>query len=139
MISAFTTHACPSRVALRDHLGHAHVNDCLVFCSSAGTPHPNVNSWLLKHRSLITDCSSLRMSRATPGETHGLARKGLLECAKVACWLLEVIIESSAPAPSASDRYPRVASAMHMILVLAVLGGWTLGHKISADLLSAGG
>jgi len=47
-------------------------------------------------------------------------------------------MESSASAPSAPERYSRVASAMHTILVLAVLGGWALWHKISADHLSAG-
>jgi membrane protease YdiL (CAAX protease family) len=47
-------------------------------------------------------------------------------------------MESSASAQSAPDRYPQVASAMHTILVLAVLGGWAFWHKISADQLSAG-
>ena len=36
---------------------------------------------------------------------------------------------------SASDRYPQVASPIHTILVLAVLGGWAFWHKISADQL----
>jgi hypothetical protein len=31
-------------------------------------------------------------------------------------------METSAPAQSASDRYPRVASPIHTILVLAVMG-----------------
>src|ERR1700687_3886854 len=80
-----------------------------------------------------------RRGRADPrAETRGLGREGLLECAEVGFWLDEVIMESSASAPSAPERYPRVAGAMHTILVLAVLGGWTLWHKISADHLSAG-
>jgi membrane protease YdiL (CAAX protease family) len=37
---------------------------------------------------------------------------------------------------SASDRYPQVASPIHTILVVAVLGGWAFWHKISADQLS---
>jgi membrane protease YdiL (CAAX protease family) len=72
------------------------------------------------------------------GETHGRGREGLIECAKAALWLDEVIMESSASAQSAPERYPRVASPMHTILVLAVFGGWALWHKISADHLSAG-
>jgi uncharacterized protein len=44
---------------------------------------------------------------------------------------------ASAPAQSASDRYPRAASPIHTILVLAVMGGWTIGHKIFVDQLSA--
>jgi membrane protease YdiL (CAAX protease family) len=47
-------------------------------------------------------------------------------------------METSASAPSAPEHYPLVASAMHTILVLAVLGGWALWHKISADPSSAG-
>src|ERR1700722_11217799 len=47
-------------------------------------------------------------------------------------------MENPASAPSAPDRYPRVAGPMHTILVLAVLGGWALWHKISADHSSAG-
>ncbi|MGA2235595.1 MAG: CPBP family intramembrane glutamic endopeptidase [Terriglobales bacterium] len=46
-------------------------------------------------------------------------------------------METSAPAPSASDRYSQVASPLHTILVLAALGGWTFWHKISVDQLSA--
>jgi uncharacterized protein len=46
-------------------------------------------------------------------------------------------METSAPAQSASDRYPRAASPIHTILVLAVMGGWTIGHKIFVDQLSA--
>ena len=53
-------------------------------------------------------------------------------------WLGEVIMESSASSPSASERYPRVASAMHTILVLAVLGGWALWHRSFVDQLSTG-
>ena len=46
-------------------------------------------------------------------------------------------METSAPAQSASDRYPRAASPIHTILVLAVMGGWTIGHKIFVDRFSA--
>ena len=53
-------------------------------------------------------------------------------------WLGEVIMESSASAPSASERYPRVAGAMHTILVLAVLGGWALWHRSFVDQSSTG-
>jgi uncharacterized protein len=45
-------------------------------------------------------------------------------------------METAAPAQSASNRYPRVASPIHTIFVLAVLGGWTFWHKISANQLS---
>jgi membrane protease YdiL (CAAX protease family) len=45
-------------------------------------------------------------------------------------------MDPSAPAQSASDRYPRVASSIHTILVLAALSGWTIEHKIFADQLS---
>ena len=46
-------------------------------------------------------------------------------------------METSAPAQSASDRYPRAAGPIHTILVLAAMGGWAIGHKIFADQLSA--
>ena len=46
-------------------------------------------------------------------------------------------METSAPAQSASSRYPRVASPIHTILVLAAIGGWAIGHRIFADQLSA--
>jgi uncharacterized protein len=46
-------------------------------------------------------------------------------------------METSAPAQSASSRYPRVASAIHTILVLAAIGGWAIGHKIFTSQLSA--
>jgi len=46
-------------------------------------------------------------------------------------------METSAPAQSASDRYPRAASPIHMILVLAAMGGWAIGHKIFVYQLSA--
>jgi len=46
-------------------------------------------------------------------------------------------METSAPAQSASDRYPRAASPIHTILVLAAIGAWTIGHKIFVDQLSA--
>src|SRR5258708_28706478 len=47
------------------------------------------------------------------------------------------LMESSAPAQSASGRYPRVATSIHLILVLAAIGGWTIAHKIFTDQLSA--
>ncbi|MFZ0300018.1 MAG: type II CAAX endopeptidase family protein [Candidatus Sulfotelmatobacter sp.] len=47
-----------------------------------------------------------------------------------------VVVDNSVPAQSASDRYRQVASPLHTILVLVVLGGWALWHKISADQLS---
>ncbi|HEV8074658.1 MAG TPA: CPBP family intramembrane glutamic endopeptidase [Candidatus Acidoferrum sp.] len=47
-------------------------------------------------------------------------------------------MESSASAPSAPERYPRVAGPMHTILVLAVFGGWAFWHKISAGQSSGG-
>ena len=46
-------------------------------------------------------------------------------------------METSAPAPSASSGYPRVASPIHTILVLGAIGGWAIGHRIFADQLSA--
>jgi uncharacterized protein len=46
-------------------------------------------------------------------------------------------METSAPAQSASGRYPRVASAIHTILVLAAIGGWAIGHRIFTGQLSA--
>ncbi len=45
-------------------------------------------------------------------------------------------METSASGQSASGRYPRVASPIHTILVLAALGGWAFWHKISVDQLS---
>ncbi|MGC2152864.1 MAG: CPBP family intramembrane glutamic endopeptidase [Terriglobales bacterium] len=48
----------------------------------------------------------------------------------------EVITETSALGESASDRYCQVASPIHTILVLTVLGGWVFWHKISTDQLS---
>ncbi len=36
---------------------------------------------------------------------------------------------------STSDRYPRVASTLHMILMLAAFAGWAFGAKILADQL----
>jgi len=44
---------------------------------------------------------------------------------------------TSAPAQSASGPYPRLASPIHTILVLAAIGGWATGHRIFADQLSA--
>jgi uncharacterized protein len=52
-------------------------------------------------------------------------------------WVDEVIMETSALAQSASDRYSQVASPIHTILVLAAMGGWAIWHKIFADQLSA--
>jgi membrane protease YdiL (CAAX protease family) len=46
-------------------------------------------------------------------------------------------MDPSAPAQSASDRYPRVATSIHTTFVLAALSGWTIGHKIFTDQLSA--
>ena len=46
-------------------------------------------------------------------------------------------METSAPAQSASDRYPRAASPIHMIFVLTSMGGWAIGHKIFVYQLSA--
>ncbi|MGC1620176.1 MAG: CPBP family intramembrane glutamic endopeptidase [Candidatus Acidiferrum sp.] len=46
-------------------------------------------------------------------------------------------METPAPVQSASDRYPQAASPIHTILVLVAMGGWTIGHKIFADQLSA--
>ena len=46
-------------------------------------------------------------------------------------------MESSALVESASDRFPQIASPIHTILVLAAMGGWTIGHKIFVDQLSA--
>jgi hypothetical protein len=45
-------------------------------------------------------------------------------------------MEISSSGQSASGRYPRVASPIHTILVLAALGGWAFWHKISVDQLS---
>jgi uncharacterized protein len=45
-------------------------------------------------------------------------------------------METSAQAQSASNRYSLIASPIHTILVLAVLGGWAIWHKSFADQLS---
>ncbi len=45
-------------------------------------------------------------------------------------------METSALAQSGSDRYSKVASPIHTILVLAAMGGWTIWHKIFADQMS---
>ena len=47
-------------------------------------------------------------------------------------------METSALGQSSSDRYRKVASPSHTILVLAALGGWAFSRKISADHLSMG-
>jgi CAAX protease family protein len=46
-------------------------------------------------------------------------------------------MDPSAPPQSASGRYSRAAGPIHTILVLAALSGWTIGHKIFADQVSA--
>jgi uncharacterized protein len=46
-------------------------------------------------------------------------------------------MESSALVESASARFPQIASPIHTILVLAAMGGWTIGHKVFVDQLSA--
>jgi hypothetical protein len=74
---------------------------------------------------------SLRKRRVSPIQR-------LIDSAKVAFWLLgEVLMEISALAQSASERYPKLASPIHTIFVLAVMGGWTVGHKMFADQLGA--
>lgn len=45
-------------------------------------------------------------------------------------------METSAQAQSASNRYTPIASPIHTILVLVVLGGWAIWHKSFADQLS---
>jgi membrane protease YdiL (CAAX protease family) len=45
---------------------------------------------------------------------------------------------TSAVSPSSSDRYRKIASPIHTILVLAALGGWAVAHRISADHANAG-
>jgi uncharacterized protein len=42
-------------------------------------------------------------------------------------------METSNLDASASDRYPRVAGPLHTVVVLAVVGGWTVLAKILAD------
>ena len=44
-------------------------------------------------------------------------------------------MDAPALASSESDRYPRVASPVHTIVVLAALGGWAFSAKILADQL----
>jgi uncharacterized protein len=46
------------------------------------------------------------------------------------------MMETSAQARSASNRYSLIASPIHTILVLVVLGGWAILHKSFADQLS---
>ena len=46
-------------------------------------------------------------------------------------------METSALAQSTSDRYPRVASPLHTIIVLAVLGTWAFMARIFTGQLSA--
>ena len=83
-------------------------------------------------------CSDDRQAqcyRGTPIANRGIQE--LIKRSKVGVWLDEVIMEASALAQSASDRYSQVASPIHTILVLAALGGWAIWHKIFADQLSA--
>ena len=76
------------------------------------------------------------LSAPLTSETHGLVTKGLIQCSN-GVLVGGGIMETSAPAQSASDRYPQVASPIHTILVLAAIGGWAIGHKSFADQLSA--
>ncbi len=46
-------------------------------------------------------------------------------------------MEPSALAQSTPDRYPRVASPLHTILMLAAFAAWTFGAKILADHMRA--
>lgn len=58
----------------------------------------------------------------------------VLEVRIPARWAIdEVIVETTGLVQPASDRYPKVASPSHTILVLAALAGWAFSHKISAD------
>jgi membrane protease YdiL (CAAX protease family) len=43
----------------------------------------------------------------------------------------------SASGQTASERYPRIASSIHTVAVLAIMGGWTFWQKIRMDRLSA--
>ena len=43
---------------------------------------------------------------------------------------------SSASDQTASQRYPRIASSIHMVVVLAIMGGWTFWQKTRMDRLS---
>ena len=43
---------------------------------------------------------------------------------------------TSASDQTASERYPRIASFTHMVVVLAIMGGWTFWQKIRMDRLS---
>jgi membrane protease YdiL (CAAX protease family) len=51
--------------------------------------------------------------------------------------LEEVIMETSALAPSASDPYRQVAGPLHTILLLAILGAWAFLGRIIADQMRA--
>lgn len=46
-------------------------------------------------------------------------------------------METSAPAPSASDRYRQVAGPLHTIFLLAILGAWAFVGRIIADQMRA--
>ena len=43
---------------------------------------------------------------------------------------------TSASGQAAAERYPRIASSIHMVAVLAIMGGWTFCQKIRMDRLS---
>jgi CAAX protease family protein len=46
-------------------------------------------------------------------------------------------METSAPAPSASDRYRQAAGPLHTIFLLAILGAWAFLGRIIADQMRA--
>jgi uncharacterized protein len=46
------------------------------------------------------------------------------------------MMTTSALDQTASKRYPRIASLFHMVVVLAIMGGWTFWQKIRMDRLS---
>ena len=56
---------------------------------------------------------------------------------KVASPLEEVNMETSAPAPSALDRYRQAAGPLHTICVLAILGAWAFLGRIVAEQMRA--
>ena len=49
---------------------------------------------------------------------------------------LEPLCSMAKASKTASERYPRIASSIHMIAVLAILSGWTFWRKIRMDQLS---
>ena len=72
-------------------------------------------------------------------QTHGLFFQGADRMLEFASSPDEEIMETSALAQPASDRYPQVASPLHTILMLAALAAWTFGAKILADHNEDGG